>query len=184
MTGVGGSPASGRIFMALGTLVVALVAFRFARGGLAAITAWDAASAAAGAPSSFRFVRAHGALLAVTAVVALIALLAVVSAVLTRRPWARPAAIGLLAVTGAAAVAVAVFQLSALAGGPAVPPETREIGYGPLLSFWRIGGAVASILLALFCAASLRRLASEEMRREFEGKKVDSSEATPPGTLP
>lgn len=174
MKGVGGSPASGRIFMALGTLVVALIAFRFVRGGLAAITAWRVASAAAGAPSSFVFVRTHLAVLTVAALAAGVLVVAVGAGVLTRRPRARLTAIGLLAVTAAGAAAVALFQLSALARGSAVPPEAREIGYGPLLSFWRIGGAAASLLLALFCAASLRRLASEEMRREFEGKNADS----------
>jgi hypothetical protein len=89
---------------------------------------------------------------------------------LRRRPWARPTAIVLFAGTGAAALGIAVFQLSALARGSAVPAEAAEIGYGPLLSFWRIGGAVAALLLALFCAASLRRFASDEMRREFSGE--------------
>ncbi len=176
MKRLGGSPASSRIFLALGTLVVAVVAFRFVRGGIAALAAWKTASAAStasaaeGAASPFAFLFRHAGSLLAGALVLGALLIGLAAGVLQRRPWARPAAILFFAATGAAAAGVAVFQLSALARGAAVPAEAAEIGYGPLLSFWRIGGAVAALLIALFCAASLRRFASAEMRREFSGE--------------
>lgn len=155
--------------MALATVVLALVAFRFVRGGIAALSVWQAASTA-GARSSSTFLLHHGSSLLIGALAAGALLIAVAAGVLRRRPWARPAAIIFLAVTAAAALGVALFQISALASGSAIPPEVAEVGYGPLLALWRIGGAVAALLLALFCAASLRRFTSEEMRREFSGE--------------
>ena len=169
----GGSSASSRIFLALGALVVALVALRFVAGGIAAFAAWKTASAAseaAGAGSPFSFAFRHAGSLLGGALLAGALLVGVAAGVLRRRPWARPAAILLFAATGAAAAGVAVFQLSALARGSAVPADAAEVGYGPMLAFWRIGGAVAALLLALFCAASLRRFTSDEMRREFSGE--------------
>ncbi|MFN2632277.1 MAG: hypothetical protein ABR610_02570 [Thermoanaerobaculia bacterium] len=143
--------ASSRIFLALGTLVAA------------------SASAAEGAASPYSSLSRHAGSLLAGGVLAGALLLVFAAGVLKRRPWARPAAILLFAGTGAAAIAGAVFQLSARRGA-VVPADAAEIGSGPLLSLWRKGGAVAALLHALFCAASLRRFTSKEMRREFSGE--------------
>ncbi len=169
MKGVGGSAVSSRVFLTLGTVVVALVAFRFVLRVISGLTVWQAAASRDGAPSASAFVLQHGTSLLVGGLAAGALFIAVAAGVLRRRPWALPVAVAIFAVTAAVAVGVAVFQISALARGSAVFAGAAEIGYGPLFTFWRISGCVAALLLALFCAASLRRLASDEMRREFSG---------------
>ncbi len=166
MIGVGGSPRSGRIYLAAGTLVAAFVAFRVVRGAIAAVSAWQAAAYSAGRSAApLAFARSGWFLAGLLAAGLLV--VAVATGTVRRRPWARPAAIALLGVIGAAALGIALFQIDALVRGSALPPEVAQVGYGRLLHLWRIGGGAAALLIGLFCAAALRRLTSEEMRREF-----------------
>lgn len=112
----------------------------------------------AGVPG--RLVFAAGAVLAVIVV-------AVCVGALQRRPWALAASVALLGIGAAAGLGVAVFQLSAILRGLDRTPEAAEIGYGHVLSYWRIASVVIGLLVAGFCAAAVRRFASEETRREF-----------------
>ncbi|MEO8431372.1 MAG: hypothetical protein ABI592_07670 [Acidobacteriota bacterium] len=175
MNGSDRRSVSSRVFLYLGGLVVAVVAIRFVRATL-------------GAVAVFRGIRRDGeggvppaapSATAVALVVALLfAILAIAAGVVRRRRWARGAAIALLAATAAAGLVLALIQLSALARGVDRSPEAAEIGYGPVLSYWRIAAIAVGLLAALFSGASLRRLASPEMRRQFDGSPAKSPDGT------
>jgi hypothetical protein len=158
-----------RVFLGLGALVVAIMALRVVRAGFAALTFLHAApDAGSGSPTSpGRFAVPDPAALALGAALLLAAAMVIARGALRRRPWARPVSIAALALATAAALTVAAIQILALARTGAPSPEAAEIGYGRILSFWRIAGAGAALLLAVFCGAALRRLTSSEMRREF-----------------
>ncbi|MEO8189245.1 MAG: hypothetical protein ABI682_02800 [Acidobacteriota bacterium] len=176
LIGVGGSARSGRIYLAAGTLVVAFFAFRIVRGVAAAASTWQsAASAGTRATAPMAFARS-GWFLAGAAAAGLL-IIAVAAGAVRRRPWARPAAMALLGLIGASALGVALFQADALVRGTALPPEVAEVGYDRLLAMWRVGGGAAAFVVALFCAAALRRLTSREMRREFS--ENDARPTTP-----
>ena len=162
MNGSGRSSSYSRAFLALGGVVVGAGLFRLARAGFAA------RGVLARIPDPARRAGLDARLFFALAL-ALVVVIAVAAGAIRRRPWARIAAIALLAAGAATGLGVAVLQVSALARGADRTPEAAEIGYGALLSHWRIAAVAVGVLAAAFCAAGLRRLASEDMKRQFEG---------------
>ena len=164
--------AQSRVYMALGAIVVGWCLYRLIRVLTAAATIVGAAARKPAAidvlPSGWRFAATHRVLVGSAVLVVGAAALLLAHGVLSRRPWARPVAIAVLALFVVAGLAVAVLQLVGLLRGPG--PEADEIGYAHILSFWRFLGVFAGAGIALFSAAALARLSSERMRREFEAR--------------
>lgn len=163
MNGSGRSSSYSRAFLALGSVVVGAGLFRLARAGFAA------RGVLARIPDPARRAGLDARLFFALALALVVVVIAVAAGAIRRRPWARIAAIALLAAGAATGLGVAVLQVSALARGADRTPEAAEIGYGALLSYWRIAAVAVGVLAAAFCAAGLRRLASEDMKRQFEG---------------
>ena len=162
------SSAYSDLFLALGGLVVVagflrvVWAFFQVRSGVG-----RAASGVRASPVLAPLAGVPGRLLLAAGALLLLVVVAVCVGALRRRPWALGASVALLGTGAAAGLGVAVFQLSALLRGVDRTPEAAEIGYGPVISYWRIASVVIGLLVAAFCAAAVRRFASEETRREF-----------------
>lgn len=171
MNGEGRTSSYSRVFLVLGGLVVAAILLRLGRGLLALFGLWRAVPAGSAQesmspPPAFFWAR-PGVLLVLAAALGAVTL-AVAAGAIRRRPWARVAAIAMLASGAVLGLAVAVFQVSALVRGVDRTPEAAEIGYDAVLSYWRIAAVLVGFVTAAFCAAALRRFATEDMRRQFE----------------
>ncbi|HYK42507.1 MAG TPA: hypothetical protein VE007_08960 [Thermoanaerobaculia bacterium] len=151
------SSAYSGVFLALGSLVVAAAGFRALVGFMRVRGAVASAARAAGSP------------VIVAAVLLIFVVVAVSVGAIQRRPWALGASVVLLGIGAAAGMGTAIFQLSAMLRGIDRVSDGLEAGYGPVLSHWRIGSVIVGLLVTVFCAAAVRRLSSEEMRREFRG---------------
>jgi hypothetical protein len=164
------SSAYSRLFLALGGLVVLGGVLQVVRAFFEIRAAVGKTASVPGAPHALAWLAGgRGRIVIGAAAVLAVIVVAVSVGVLRRRPWALGASVALLGVGAAAGLGVAAFQLAALFRGVDRTPEAAEIGYGPVLSYWRICSVIVGFLVALFCGASLRRLRSEETRREFRG---------------
>ncbi|MDQ6891314.1 MAG: hypothetical protein M3167_01360 [Acidobacteriota bacterium] len=159
-----------RLFLVLGGLVVAGGVLRVVRAFMEIGGAVGTTESRPGASHALAWLASgRGRLVIGAAAVIAVIVVAVSVGVLRRRSWALGASVALLGVGAAAGLGVAAFQLAALVRGVDRTPEAAEIGFGPVLSYWRLCSVVVGFLVALFCGASLRRLRSEATRREFRG---------------
>ena len=162
------SSAYSRLFLALGTLVVAWGVFQLVRPFFRVRDAIGRTGSGELAGAVFRPLAGGrcGLLIACLAIAAVV-VVAVCAGALRRRPWALGASVALFGLAAAAGLGVAVFQVATLMRGADRTPDALEIGYGPVLSYWRIASIAVGLLVAVFCGAAVARFLSEDTRREF-----------------